>query len=134
MTVTLLLAVPATITEGGSATLSWTTTGASTVSISGVTGPTPVDGSTTVTPAATTTYTLTATGTGGTASSSVTVTVNPAAAETISVSRRDFRADKNEWRVEGASTLPGPGNTDRLRGSDHNLYADGNGDRWHGQQ
>ncbi|HKA07140.1 MAG TPA: OmpA family protein, partial [Gemmataceae bacterium] len=53
-------ASPLTIAPGGSSTLSWTTTGASTVSISPGVGNVPVNGSTTVSPTTTTTYTLTA--------------------------------------------------------------------------
>ena len=52
-------ASPLNIAPGGSSTLSWTTTGATTVSISGVGSVTP-NGSTEVTPTQTTTYTLTA--------------------------------------------------------------------------
>ena len=61
-------------------TLSWTTTDAVSVSISGVTpNALPANGSVTVAPAATTTYTLTATnGAGGTATEAVTLDVVPA--------------------------------------------------------
>jgi hypothetical protein len=68
----------ATITQGQSSTLSWTTTNATSVSISGVAGTQPVNGSVVVSPAATTTYTLTATGPGGTSSAATTVTVSSA--------------------------------------------------------
>ncbi len=69
-------AIPLTIEDGDSSTLDWTTTGASSVTVSGVTGPLPVDGRTVVRPAATTTYTLTATNEVGTeVSKSVTITV-----------------------------------------------------------
>jgi acid phosphatase len=67
-------AQPATISTGGSATLSWTTNNATSVNIPGV-GTFGASGSTVVTPAATTTYTATATGPNGTASSMVTVSI-----------------------------------------------------------
>ncbi len=66
---------PTTITEGNSATLSWTTTNATACTING--SSVSVDGSMTVSPTSTTTYTLTATGDGGSVSEDVTVTVNP---------------------------------------------------------
>jgi hypothetical protein len=68
-------ASPATITSGQTSTLSWTTTGAATVSISGL-GNEALNGSATVQPTATTTYTLTATSSDGHAvTAPVTVTV-----------------------------------------------------------
>ena len=67
-------ASPSTIDEGQSATLSWTTTNATSCTING--SAVAVDGSTTVSPTSTTTYTLTATGAGGSVSQNVTVTVN----------------------------------------------------------
>jgi hypothetical protein len=73
--VTTFTASPATITAGQSSTLSWTTTNTTSVSISGVTGTQPANGSVFVSPAATTIYTLTATGPGGTATAATTVTV-----------------------------------------------------------
>ena len=67
---------PPTITPGQQATLSWTTTGASQVNISGV-GTVAANGSTTVSPTQTTTYTLTlTTADGKTVTSPVTITVN----------------------------------------------------------
>ena len=72
--VTSFTATPGSIDEGGSATLSWTTTDATTVTISGV-GTVAVSGTQVVTPTVTTTYTLTAIGPGGTATATVTVRV-----------------------------------------------------------
>jgi hypothetical protein len=69
-----LTANPTTITAGQSATLSWSSTNAASVTISGV-GTFGATGTTTVTPTATTTYTATATGASGTATSSATVNV-----------------------------------------------------------
>lgn len=66
---------PSTITSGQSSTLSWTTTNATTVSISGVTGTQPANGSVSVSPIATTTYTLTATGPAGTATATTMISV-----------------------------------------------------------
>jgi len=67
-------AQPSTIPSGGTSVLSWTTTNATGVSISGL-GNFPANGSTNVTPSATTTYTATAQGAGGTAQAPATVTV-----------------------------------------------------------
>ncbi len=68
---------PLSIQPGQTSTLSWTTTGANAVSISGL-GTQPLNGSTTVTPAQTTTYTLTATSTDGrTVTAPITITVAP---------------------------------------------------------
>jgi Fibronectin type III domain len=67
---------PTSMVMGTSATLAWTTTGATSVSITpdGSANLT-VNGSLTVSPSATTTYTLTATGTSGTVTKQVTVTI-----------------------------------------------------------
>jgi hypothetical protein len=66
---------PVTIQSGQQSTLSWTTTGASQVSLSGI-GMVAANGSTTVSPTVTTTYTLMAVGANGTVSAPVTVTVS----------------------------------------------------------
>ena len=66
---------PLSIQPGQQSTLSWTTTGATQVSISGV-GSVTLNGSTTVSPAQTTTYTLSATsGDGKTVTAPITITV-----------------------------------------------------------
>ena len=67
--------LPSTIVAGGSATLSWSTTDASTVYIDGV-GGVPPTGSAAVSPFTTTTYTLTATGASGVATASTTLNVS----------------------------------------------------------
>jgi hypothetical protein len=71
------------ISSGQSSLLSWTTTGASTVTINNGVGTVPANGSQNVSPTSTTTYTLTATGSDGvtnvTAAVTVTVTGAPAA-------------------------------------------------------
>ena len=76
-----LAASPTTITSGQTATLSWTTTNATSASIdNGVGAVQPVSaGSVTVSPSATTTYTLTAAGSGGTVMAQATVTVQAGA-------------------------------------------------------
>jgi hypothetical protein len=76
-TIVSFSARPLTIQAGQSATLSWSVTGATSLSIS--TGVGTVTGtSVSVSPAATTTYTLTATNASGDATASVTVNVPPA--------------------------------------------------------
>ena len=111
-TVDSFSATPTSITAGGTATLSWTTTGADSVSIdNGVGAGLAADGSSAVNPATTTSYILTATGPGGTTTSSIVVTVSSAPSEALTITRFQFRASKNEWRIEGTSTIPGPGNT-----------------------
>ncbi len=79
-----LSANPTTVTAGQFTTLQWTSTGATTVTISPALPAEdgqqlPLTGSVPVVPKQTTTYTATATGPGGTASANVTVTVNQAA-------------------------------------------------------
>ncbi|HTZ97664.1 MAG TPA: alkaline phosphatase family protein [Terriglobales bacterium] len=69
-----LNANPNSIEQGASSTLSWTTSNATSVQISGL-GSFAANGSTKVTPTATTTYTATANGQGGVANASATVTV-----------------------------------------------------------
>jgi phospholipase C len=80
-------ASPSAINTGQSATLTWTTANATSVSIDNGVGAQPVNGSVTVTPAATTTYTLTATGTGGTTTATTTVTVSAGAAISLTSSQ-----------------------------------------------
>ena len=76
-TVDSFSATPTSIIAGVFATLSWTTTGADSVTIdNGVEGVV-VDAEFTVTPIVTTTYTLTATNLGGATTASVTVNVGP---------------------------------------------------------
>ena len=70
-----ITANPASIMQGQSTTLTWQTTNASSVNITGV-GAVQANGSTTVTPTQTTTYQLTASGAGGSQTASTQVTVN----------------------------------------------------------
>ncbi len=68
-------ATPTNIISGESSTLSWTTSGATNVTISGVSGNLPASGSVVVSPTQTTTYTLTATANGVSVTEPVVVTV-----------------------------------------------------------
>jgi len=82
-----LSASPSSISLGQSATLNWSSTNATTASISPGIGTVPTTGSRVISPSATTTYTLTVTGPGGSATSTMTVTVNAAtSAPTASLS------------------------------------------------
>lgn len=97
-------ASPATITAGQFATLTWSSTNATSVSISPAlpeedTTTTPLSGQAAVTPQQTTTYTITATGSNGTATSNTTVTVNQVA-PTIQIT-----AQPTAVSAGGSSTL-----------------------------
>lgn len=70
-----LIATPPAITTGQSATLTWTSSNVTNLTISSV-GAVSLNGSVNVAPSATTTYTIIATGSGGPATSTATVTVN----------------------------------------------------------
>lgn len=86
-TINSFSASPTNITSGSSSTLSWTTSGATTIAITpGTFTSTSATGSTNVSPTATTTYTLTATNSSGsnTAQATVTVTTSSGGALTIS--------------------------------------------------
>lgn len=72
-----LAANPPAVTAGQSATLTWQTQNAGTITIEGL-GAVPASGSRTVTPSGSTTYNLMAKGPGGSADASARVTVNPA--------------------------------------------------------
>ncbi len=79
-------AAPTSILTGESATLSWSTRHADTVSLDNGIGAVALNGSLLVSPTDTTAYTLTATGAGGTVSALVTVTVTePPPVPTLSV-------------------------------------------------
>ncbi len=77
---TSFTATPSTIVPGGSSVLSWTSTGAADVLLEPGIGPSPANGSVTVTPSATTTYKATAYTAMGVGSTplTTTVTVGPA--------------------------------------------------------
>jgi peptidoglycan-associated lipoprotein len=71
-----LQASPTTIQRGGSVTLTWSTTNATSVSLSPGIGNVSAEGTQRVNPQDSTTYTLTATGPGGTADANVHITVS----------------------------------------------------------
>ncbi len=73
-TIVSFTANPTSITLGQSSTLSWSTTGATTVTISSI-GNVPLNGTDPVSPTATTTYTLTATNANGSVNATATVIV-----------------------------------------------------------
>ncbi len=111
-----LSASPDPIARGASTTLTWSTTHANSVDISGI-GTVSDSGSRSVTPAESTTYTATATGPGGTATASARVTVMaptpPPASKPLSDSEffateiKDvfFDFDKYNIRPDGQVTL-----------------------------
>jgi len=118
-------ASPTNIQPGGQSTLSWTTTGATTVSISGVGAVTP-NGSTTVSPQTTTTYTLTATAANGTSvTAPVTVTVTTGAVPqvvTFVANPQNISAGQSTklcWQVTNATSISiTPGVGTNLNGND----------------
>lgn len=75
--VTAFSVTPASIVSGQTATLSWSTANAVSVSIDNGVGTQGASGSVTVKPSTTTVYTLTATGAAGTVTAQTTVTVSP---------------------------------------------------------
>lgn len=68
-------ASPLSIQEGGSSTLTWSSSNTTTLSIDQGVGVVPLNGSKVVSPQDTTVYTITATGSGGTVTGTVTITV-----------------------------------------------------------
>lgn len=97
------------INLGQSATLSWDSTNAESVTINGAA--VPVDGTLVVSPTATTTYNLVAQGPGGTANASVTVVVNippPAPTVTFTASSQQIYAGQSTsltWDSTNATTV-----------------------------
>ncbi|MDR3703600.1 MAG: OmpA family protein [Candidatus Sulfopaludibacter sp.] len=105
-------ASPLNIAPGGQSTLSWTTSGATQVSISPNVGNVTANGSTTVQPSATTTYTLTATSADGkSVTAPVTVTVSPANIPQILTfvatpqNISPGQSTKLCWQVNGATNI-----------------------------
>ena len=94
---------------GQTVTLTWTTSNASSVSISPGIGAVGTTGSTTVTPTATTSYTLTATGkTGSPVSSSATVTVLPRIPPGISAAQAKIQSGQSatlSWNAPAATQV-----------------------------
>jgi hypothetical protein len=82
-----LSASPTTITSGGSSTLSWSSTNATSCTASGGwSGAEATSGTQKVTPTTTASYMLACTGAGGSANATATVTVNAAPAPTVTLS------------------------------------------------
>jgi hypothetical protein len=103
-TVDIFSATPTSTTAGDVAILSWSTTGADSVTIdNGVGAGLPTDGSRTISPATTTTYILTATGPGGESSANVTITVDPASPGPPTVD--SFSATPNSIAAGDPATL-----------------------------
>jgi len=112
-------AAPTQINQGASSLLSWSTTGAGTVTIDNGVGTVPANGSKSVSPTATTTYTLTAKGADGTSvTAAVTVTVgNGAVPGVLSFTASPTVINSGGqsslcWNVSNATSItiqPGPG-------------------------
>jgi hypothetical protein len=114
-----LTVAPATIPVGGTSTLTWTSTDATSVAIDHAVGAVAPSGSTTVAPTSTTTYTATATGANGVATATATLSVDtPPNAPTeltatvvsdqqIDLHWHDNATDENAFAVE-ASINGGP--------------------------
>ncbi len=101
-------ATPSTVTPPQSATLSWSTESATSVTIDNGVGTEPVNGSVSVAPSVTTIYTLTATGAGGTATKQVTVTVTPAPTITFSANPMSIALGQSStltWTTTNATTF-----------------------------
>jgi hypothetical protein len=94
---------------GQTATLTWTTTNATGVTITPAVGTVGTSGSTTVSPSATTTYTLTANGkTGNPISSSTTITVMPRIQPSLTAGRTNIDAGKSttlSWSAPSATQV-----------------------------
>jgi RHS repeat-associated protein len=101
-------ASPETITKGGSATLTWSSTNAEQATIDQGIGTVPVSGSITITPTQTTTYTIIVTGPGGTTQATTQVSVvNPQPTVTISVDPPTIQAGQSatlSWSSTNAET------------------------------
>lgn len=115
-----MAATPDVINQGQSTELTWHTTNANSITISGL-GTVAPSGSQTITPGNSTTYTLTAKGDGGTQDATTRVTVNPVAAKAVAPSMSDqdlfaqivkdvyFDYNKSDVRNDQASSAHGDG-------------------------
>lgn len=107
-------ASPSGITLGQGSTLNWSTSYATSVSISGI-GTVGASGSRVVYPTSTTTFTLTATSSAGTSTAQVTVTLASPVISSLVASYTEITLGSGTtltWDVAGASSLnlsPGPG-------------------------
>jgi outer membrane protein OmpA-like peptidoglycan-associated protein len=103
-----MFADPTTIERSQCATLTWSTTGASSASIDQGIGSTDPNGSRQVCPFDTTQYTITARGDGGTQAASATVTVNPppkAEVKLIILEEEHFDFDKSTLTAKGVEIM-----------------------------
>jgi len=126
-TITLFTANAASIAPGATSTLSWATSGASSVALSpGTFTSTSASGSTTVSPAGTTTYTLTAVNAAGATTATVVVSVIAASKPTISsftanpASIAPGAGSTLNWATNGATSIaitPGPFTSTSASGS-----------------
>ena len=110
-----LTASPTAIASGGSSTLSWTSTNATSVTINQGIGTVAASGSRAVSPAATTTYTITATNSSGSVTDSVTITVDSSPTATLSASPATINSGQSStltWTTSNATSVsisPGVG-------------------------
>ncbi len=112
-TITSFSAASPTLTVGNSTTLNWSTSGATSLSISPTIGNVSGLTSTYVSPASTTTYTLTATNASGSVTSTTSITVNPAPVpvptiSSFSVSSPTITVGNSttlNWSTSGATSL-----------------------------
>ena len=115
-----LSANPATIVQGQCATLTWSSTNATGVSLDPGVGSVDPSGSRQVCPASTTQYTIAATGPGGRGTAAATVTVNPPPAATVTLSANPATIVQGQcatltWsstNATGVSLDPGVGSVD----------------------
>jgi hypothetical protein len=103
--INIFVAEPPAITAGGSSTLRWEVSGATSVEIDHGIGGVSLSGTRSVSPASTTTYKLTAHGTGGDATATVQVTVNPSGPSGTIPTINTFWADPPAITAGGSSTL-----------------------------
>jgi peptidoglycan-associated lipoprotein len=85
-----LQASPTAVEKGDAATLSWTSTDATQLTIAPDVGTVPAEGQKSVAPSASTTYTITASGPGGSATASARITVATAAAPTTEPTQEEI--------------------------------------------
>jgi peptidoglycan-associated lipoprotein len=85
-----LQASPTAVEKGDAATLSWTSTDATQLTIAPDVGTVPAEGQKSVTPSASTTYTITVSGPGGSATASARITVATASAPTAEPTQEEL--------------------------------------------
>jgi peptidoglycan-associated lipoprotein len=85
-----LQASPTAVEKGDAATLSWTSTDATQLTIAPDVGTVPAEGQKSVTPSASTTYTITASGPGGSATASARITVATASTPTAEPTQEEL--------------------------------------------